>query len=144
MWATIWWLAAVFVLVLVAGAVRLSRRGAGWFPRSLVLLTGAAMLFFAIWNPDARVAESQLVVRGVDRLDHRYLGDLGAEAVPALDRLPEPHRSCVLREVVAGNGLSHPDPWNGWNLAREQARDVLERRPLRPAVTPEGVACPDR
>nr|WP_240809290.1 DUF4153 domain-containing protein [Microbispora catharanthi] len=128
--ATIWWLGAVFVLVLAAGAVRLSGGGTSWFFRTLVLLTGVSLLAFAVWDPDARVAETQLTVRGVERLDHGYLSELGAEAVPILDRLPEPDRSCVLSDVVAVNDLSTPDPWNGWNLARARAREVLERRPV--------------
>ncbi|MEU7890028.1 DUF4153 domain-containing protein [Microbispora bryophytorum] len=128
--ATIWWLAAVFVLVLAAGAVRLSGGGTSWFFRALVLLTGVSLLAFAVWDPDARVAETQLTVRGVERLDHGYLSELGAEAVPILDRLPEPDRSCVLSDVVAVNDLWRPDPWNGWNLARARAREVLERRPV--------------
>ncbi|MBB5961959.1 DUF4153 domain-containing protein [Planomonospora venezuelensis] len=126
--AAIWWLGGIFALVLVAGGVRLTRRTAGWLPRSVVVMTGAGLLAFAVWNPDLRVAESQLSVRGVDRLDQAYLGDLGAEAVPALDRLPEPTRSCVLREVVQANRLDRPDPWNGWNLARQQARELLAGR----------------
>ncbi|WP_084517799.1 DUF4153 domain-containing protein [Microtetraspora niveoalba] len=137
--ATLWWLAAVFVLVLVAGAVRLARHGTAWFSRTLVLVTGLSLLAFAVGNPEARVAETQLSVRGVTRLDHAYLAGLAAEAVPVLDRLPEPLRSCVLRDVVAENRLDRPDPWNGWNLAREQARDVLRRHPVR-----ADVECPDR
>ncbi|WP_169952129.1 DUF4153 domain-containing protein [Microbispora sp. H11081] len=128
--ATIWWLGAVFVLVLVAGAMRLFGGVTAWFSRGIVLLTGVSLLVFAVWDPDARVAETQLTVRGVERLDHGYLSELGAEAVPILDRLPEPDRSCVLREVVAVNGLYEPDPWNGWNLARARARELLERKPL--------------
>ncbi|KAA9381438.1 DUF4173 domain-containing protein [Microbispora cellulosiformans] len=130
--ATIWWLGAVFVLVLAAGAVRLTGGGAGWFFRGLVLLTGVSLLAFAVWDPDARVAETQLTIRGVERLDHGYLGDLGAEAVPILDRLPEPDRSCVLRDVVAANRLDRPDSWNDWNLARARARQVLAKRPALP------------
>ncbi|MGI5486223.1 DUF4153 domain-containing protein [Microtetraspora malaysiensis] len=129
--ATLWWLAAVFVLVLAAGAVRLARHRTAWFSRTFVLVTGLSLLAFAGWNPEARVAETQLSVRGVHRLDHDYLAGLGSEAVPALDRLPEPVRSCVLRDVVAANRLDRPDPWNGWNLARERARDVLRRHPVR-------------
>ncbi|WP_433223305.1 DUF4153 domain-containing protein [Microtetraspora malaysiensis] len=136
--ATLWWLAAVFVLVLAAGAVRLARHGTAWFSRTFVLVTGLSLLAFAGWNPEARVAETQLSVRGVHRLDHDYLAGLGAEAVPALDRLPEPVRSCVLRDVVAANRLDRPDPWNGWNLARERARDVLRRHPVR-----ADAECPD-
>ncbi|GLW24978.1 hypothetical protein Mame01_50200 [Microbispora amethystogenes] len=128
--ATIWWLGAVFVLVSAAGAVRLAGRGAGWFFRGLVLLTGVSLLAFAVSDPDARVAETQLTIRGVERLDHGYLGDLGAEAVPILDGLPEPDRSCVLRDVVAVNRLDRPDSWNDWNLARARAREVLAKRPV--------------
>ncbi|MER5426935.1 DUF4153 domain-containing protein [Streptosporangium roseum] len=134
--AAIWWLGGIFALVLVAGAARLTRRGnAGWFPRTLVAMTGAALLAFAVWNPDLRVAETQLAVRTLAQIDQDYLGSLGAEAVPALDRLPEPARSCVLRDVVQANGLYSPDPWNGWNLAREQARELLSRRPVLANVT---------
>ncbi|WP_245878653.1 DUF4153 domain-containing protein [Streptosporangium subroseum] len=137
--ATIWWLGGIFVLVLIAGAVRLVRRGhAGWLPRAVVVMTSVALLAFAVWNPDLRVAETQIAIRGVDRIDLDYLGDLGAEAVPALDRLPEPSRSCVLAAVVRANELDRPDPWNGWNLARRQAREVLERRPvLKPVSCPQ-------
>lgn len=128
--ATVWWLGAVFALVLLAGAVRLAGRGSGWLPRTIVLVTGLALGTFAMVNPDLRVAETQVAVRGVERMDSDYMGDLGAEAVPALDRLPEPQRSCVLADVVARNGLDVPDAWNGWNLARSAARDVLAARPV--------------
>ncbi|PZG07766.1 DUF4153 domain-containing protein, partial [Nonomuraea aridisoli] len=129
--ATVWWLGALFALVLVAGAARLTGRGSGWLPRTVVLVTGLGLGAFAIVNPDLQVAQSQVDVRGVTKLDSDYLGDLGAEAVPALDRLPEPQRSCVLADVVAANGLARPDPWNGWNLARSQARDLLAKHPIR-------------
>ncbi|WP_053175591.1 DUF4153 domain-containing protein [Nonomuraea sp. SBT364] len=128
--ATVWWLGAVFALVLLAGAVRLAGRGAGWLPRTIVLVTAVGLGVFGVVNPDLRVAESQAVVRGVQNLDADYLGDLGAEAVPALDRLPEPQRSCVLADVVEANGLDEPDPWNGWNLARSRARALLAERPV--------------
>ncbi|MFG1942162.1 DUF4153 domain-containing protein [Nonomuraea sp. NPDC048826] len=128
--ATVYWLGAMFALVLLAGAGRLAGRGSGWLPRTAVLVTGLALGAFAVVNPDLRVAESQVVVRGVQKLDSDYLGDLGAEAVPALDRLPEPLRSCVLADVVKANGLDRPDPWNGWNLARTEARALLAERPI--------------
>ncbi|GAA1021387.1 hypothetical protein Aple_060400 [Acrocarpospora pleiomorpha] len=135
---TIWWLAAVFVLVLAAGAVRLNRRSTTWLPRTFVLLTGVTLLIFALWNPDARIVETQHAVRGIDRLDHHYLSSLGVEAVPALDRLPEPIRSCVLDRIVRGHALDRPDPWNGWNWARTQARTTLAAHPVLP--NPQ---CPD-
>ncbi|GAA1509956.1 hypothetical protein GCM10009677_48550 [Sphaerisporangium rubeum] len=128
--AAIWWLAAVFVVVIAAGVARLTDARVTWLPRMLVLLTGVTVFTFAVWNPEARVAETQMAVRGVSLLDQDYLGDLGPEAVPVLDRLPEPARSCVLRDVVSVNRLDHPDPWNAWNLARVRAREVLERHPV--------------
>ncbi|HEX4817488.1 MAG TPA: DUF4153 domain-containing protein [Nonomuraea sp.] len=128
--AAVWWLGAVFALVLLAGAARLAGRGAGWLPRTIVLITGLGLGAFAVVNPDLRVAYTQVEVRGVTKMDSDYLGDLGAEAVPALDRLPEPQRSCVLADVVEANGLDRPDPWNGWNLARAEARDLLAARPV--------------
>ncbi|MFG1703701.1 DUF4153 domain-containing protein [Nonomuraea sp. M3C6] len=138
--ATVWWLGAVFALVLLAGAVRLAGRGSGWLPRTIVLVTGLGLGAFAIVNPDLRVAYTQVEVRGVTKMDSDYLGDLGAEAVPALDRLPEPQRSCVLADVVAANGLDRPDPWNGWNLARSQARDLLAERPIDKSAQCGGVS----
>ncbi|MGW5680348.1 DUF4153 domain-containing protein [Nonomuraea sp. NPDC003754] len=132
--ATIWWLGAVFAVVLVAGGVRLAGGRSAWLPRTIVMITGIGVLAFAVWNPDLRVAETQVEVRGVERIDQDYVGDLGAEAVPALDRLPEPLRSCVLADVVRVNGLAEPDPWNGWNLARAEARDLLARHPVLPAT----------
>ncbi|MFI9553785.1 DUF4153 domain-containing protein [Nonomuraea endophytica] len=128
--ATVWWLGVVFALVLLAGAVRLAGRGSGWLPRTIVLVTALGLGTFAMVNPDLRVAETQVAVRGVAQMDSDYLGDLGAEAVPALVRLPEPQRSCVLFNVVKANGLDRPDPWNGWNLARSQARELLARQPV--------------
>ncbi|MFI6900477.1 DUF4153 domain-containing protein [Nonomuraea sp. NPDC050394] len=128
--ATVWWLGLVFALVLLAGAARLAGRGSGWLPRTIVLVTALGLGAFAMANPDLRVAETQVAVRGVAQMDSDYLGDLGAEAVPALVRLPEPQRSCVLFNVVKANGLDRPDPWNGWNLARSQARELLARQPV--------------
>ncbi|MFB4278834.1 DUF4153 domain-containing protein [Nonomuraea sp. MTCD27] len=128
--AAVWWLGALFALVLLAGAARFTGRGSGWLPRTIVLVTGLGLGAFAIVNPDLQVAQTQVEVRGPAKMDSDYLGDLGAEAVPALDRLPEPQRSCVLAAVVEANGLDRPDSWNGWNLARSQARDLLAKRPV--------------
>ncbi|WP_405144988.1 DUF4173 domain-containing protein [Sphaerisporangium sp. NBC_01403] len=129
--ATIWWLGAVFALVLVAGGIRLSGRRIGWLPRATVLLTGLSLVVFAAWNPDLRVAETQLHKRGVERLDVDYLSDLGAEAVPVVAGLPEPARSCLLSKMAVVDGLGESESWNGWNLAREHARDLLRAYPMR-------------
>ncbi|RBQ18427.1 histidine kinase [Spongiactinospora rosea] len=132
--ATIVWLAAVFVLVVVTGAVRLARRGRGGpLPRALVALTGAGLVAFAVWNPDHQVAATQIEVRQtIGRLDVDYLNELGPEAVPALDRLPEPMRTCVLQDIAKAAGLYDPATWQSWNLARQRAREVIVARPLLP------------
>lgn len=125
------WLGVLVGLVLVAG-VRLRAR---WLARAVVATAAAALLALAAVDPDGFVA-----ARNVDRytssgrVDVAYLQGLSADAVPAIDRLPEPLRSCVL------SGMTLPDPGDGlagWNLARSRARSLLERRPALPVG-----ACP--
>ncbi|NUT45477.1 MAG: DUF4173 domain-containing protein, partial [Thermoactinospora sp.] len=122
--AAIYGLAILFVLILIAGAVRLAGRGSGWLPRTVVLVAGLGLFAFALVNPDYQVAVSQV---DRQRMDASYLRDLGAEAAPALDRAPEPQRSCLLRSVGAIDG---PDDWRSWNLARSRARDLIAAKGL--------------
>ena len=61
--AVILWLGAVFALLLIAGAAR--RRG--WLPRATVALTAAAMLAFAVSDPDRRIADGEPEARGARR-----------------------------------------------------------------------------
>jgi len=85
--AAIWWLAALFALILVAGAARRTR----WLPRGVVALSATGIVVFAASNPDGRIA-----ARNVDRyertgrIDVSVLRDLSPDAAPALRRLPEP------------------------------------------------------
>ncbi|HEY8456723.1 MAG TPA: DUF4173 domain-containing protein [Actinopolymorphaceae bacterium] len=124
--ATIWWLAAIFALVLVAGAIRTFAGAAPtWLPRSVVVVTAAGLLAFGAWNPDLRIAQTHIAARQAEGLDVVYLRSLSADAVPALVELPEPIRRCVLHYVVVGSGLDKPEPWNGWNLSRSSARRHL-------------------
>ena len=63
-------------------------------------------------------------VRGSEplTLDDRYLARFSADVVPVVsDRLQEPLRSCVLRQVLHSDT---PDGWPAWNLSRSAARDV--------------------
>ncbi|MBW3639234.1 MAG: DUF4173 domain-containing protein, partial [Actinobacteria bacterium] len=121
------WLAVVLLLVLAAGA----RPRADWLPRAVVLSAAGGLLLFAAGDPDARIAE-----RNVERfaatgeLDLGYLAGLSADAVPALQRLPEPERSCVLRAI----GPPPPDGWTAVNRSRVRAREAF-------AAFPPG-ACP--
>lgn len=85
--AAIWWLAALFALVLVAGAAKRTR----WLPRGVVALSATGIVVFAASNPDGRIA-----ARNIDRyertgrIDVSVLSHLSADAAPALKHLPEP------------------------------------------------------
>lgn len=119
--AAIAWLAAVLVLVLAAGSCRRAR----WLPSAVVLSVAVGLLVFAAGDPDARIAQ-----RNVERfaatgdLDVGYLAGLSADAVPALQQLPEPQRSCVVDAL-----RPEPEPWFAVNLARTRAREVLRELP---------------
>ncbi|MEU5877195.1 DUF4173 domain-containing protein [Spirillospora sp. NPDC047279] len=119
------WLGLVIVLVAAAGL----KLKASWLPRA-VAASGAAGLFaLAAINPDAFIAE-----RNVDRfeqtgkIDVYYLGGLSADAVPALDRLPEPQRSCALDRIAAQ--LRKDRSAGAANLGRHRASEILESRPV--------------
>ncbi|MEU5933024.1 DUF4173 domain-containing protein [Micromonospora sp. NPDC047187] len=123
------WLGLLFILVGVA-VVRLR---AEWLPRLVVGTAALALLGLALLNPDRLIAE-----RNVDRyletrrLDVGYLSGLSADAVPALDRLPEPMRSCALGEIAAE--LPRDGFWAA-NLGRERARRVLDTTRVSAGVT---------
>jgi len=61
------------------------------------------------------------------------LAELSADAVPELDRLPEPLRSCALAPVAQRLADSADSGWAGANAARSAARRLLAERPVRPA-----------
>ena len=95
--ATLLWLGALLALALAALAVDRPRP----LPRASLLVTALALLGFALWNPDLRIAERNLQREAVDRA---YLRTLSADAAPALP--PD------LRRPVGHDG------WGGFNLAR--------------------------
>lgn len=120
------WLGVLLVLIVVLGPVR---RAARHLPRIAAL--GGAVLLLALGaaSPDAliaRVAVAQYRAEGV--VDVRDLEGLSAGAVPWLDRLPEPERSCLLRPIAAE--LARGEAWFETNAARKAARDVLTLRPV--------------
>ncbi|MGH3388130.1 MAG: DUF4173 domain-containing protein, partial [Actinomadura sp.] len=124
------WMGVVIVLIAIAG-IRLK---AAWLPRAIATSGAAGLLALGLLNPDGFIA-----ARNVDQVhltgetDLAYLSRLSADAIPALDRLPEPQRSCTLRRL-AGT-LRDDDPWTGRNLSRERARDLLQRHPVQPSLT---------
>jgi hypothetical protein len=126
--ATILWMAAIFVLVLVAGV----RMRAAWLPRTIVAVTAAALVVFAAMNPDRVIAE-----RNVERfvatgsIDLAYLSALSADAIPALAELPPDLARCALwphAQLDDGSVL-------GWNYGRRVAASFVgPRQPAAPAI----------
>ncbi|MFF0742333.1 DUF4153 domain-containing protein [Streptomyces sp. NPDC004111] len=121
------WLGVVIVLIMAAGVF-----GARWLPRAVAGSAAAAVLAFGLASPDALVAE-----RNVARFKHQqvidveYFRGLSADAVPALDTLPEPQRTCALRGIMSGLEES---PWYATSLGQQRALDIVENRPLDPSV----------
>jgi hypothetical protein len=118
------WLGAVFVLILVAG-IRLNGR---WLPRAVICSAAIAILVLAWMNPDAYIAR-QNVARydTTGRVDVQYLASLSSDAVPALQELPEPFRSCVL---LQSQRQLEPQPWYEFNLGRLRAERSLRAHPV--------------
>lgn len=114
-------LAVVLVLVLVAGV----RWRGGWLPRAVVQVVAVAMLGLALVNPDALIVRYNAAAERdatLDvALDVRYLQGLSADAVPEIDRLDEPLRSCVLQNVT----VAAPQGMADWNLGRDRAARVV-------------------
>jgi hypothetical protein len=113
------WFGAVFVLVL-ASLVKLR---SAWLPRAAIGTAAAALLVLAVLDPERLIAGANLDRAAAGKpLDHHYLAGFSADVVPVVSaRLPEPLRTCVLRQILAGDT---PDGWPAWNLSRSNARDV--------------------
>jgi len=129
--AVVLWLGAILALVLAAGARRAVARAA---PRIAVGVTLAGALAFSLADPDRRIAEravERFEERG--RIDPAYMSRLSADALPALERLPEgPERREILDGVRSelrrrdtrdgARVLREPDGLAGLNLSRRRAR----------------------
>jgi hypothetical protein len=125
--ATIWWLAVVFVLLLLAGAARRTRS----LPRAVVLLTGVAVVATGYLQPDALIARRNVersAAHGTTDVD--YLAGLSADAVPALLALPSGVRGCALeRQAARLAAIDEADERMSWNLSRARAVAALEVLP---------------
>ena len=120
------WLGLVVALVLVAGGTLRGR----WLPRAALAAGATVLLVLAMLNPDAYVARHNVDrFEQTGRLDWLYLRQLSADAVPALDRLPEPYRSCTLTGIAP---VPDGDPL-AWNLGRARAAEILRTRPVEVA-----------
>ncbi|RKT10856.1 uncharacterized protein DUF4173 [Streptomyces sp. 1114.5] len=126
------WLGVVFLLLITAGLTRRT----GWLPRVVVLSGMLTVAVYGLMGPDAIVAE-QNVSRYEQALrtdphgaaiDLRNVRDLSADAVPALDRLPEPQRSCAL-ELIGQDLGAEANPWYATGASVARARKILAERP---------------
>jgi signal transduction histidine kinase len=116
------WLGVLVVLVIVAGVVG-SRR---WLVPVAVRLGAAGLLGLALVNPDLYIAQHNIARADAPvAIDWQYLGELSADAYPALVRFPDEQFACTTRSSVE---LSHDD-WLAWNLSRQHARDLMADRP---------------
>ena len=89
-----------------------------------MILTAAGLIAFSLANPDGRIAERNIDRwEATGRLDHVYLANLSADAVPALVELPLPERRWAT--MVLRDKLGPSDPWSSANLSRTRARRML-------------------
>ncbi|MFD8935025.1 DUF4153 domain-containing protein [Streptomyces sp. NPDC059578] len=125
------WLGLVIVLIMAAGVW-----GVRWLPRAVAASAALGVLLFGAVSPDALIAE-----RSVQRheetgqLDLDYVRDLSADAVPALDALPEPLRSCALRSIDEELRRHADEPWYATSLGEARARTLLNDRPVQATWT---------
>jgi len=118
------WLAVV--LILCAGAWALRRTE--FVARGVVLAAGAGLLVLNLAGPDALAAAANVDrFARTGKVDTGYLSRLSDDAVPALDRLPEPQRRRVL-----GDRSAQTDPWFAASVSRLRAAAILEMI-VRPA-----------
>ncbi|MFF4165139.1 DUF4153 domain-containing protein [Streptomyces sp. NPDC001741] len=119
------WLGVVLVLILAAGVF-----GARMLPRAVAVSAAAGVLAFGLVSPDGQIAEQNVQRYRSDRtIDIQYLKGLSADAVPALNELPEPLRSCALKNFQRDFAVEDA-PWYSSSWGETRARDILEKNPL--------------
>ncbi|WP_329206723.1 DUF4173 domain-containing protein [Streptomyces sp. NBC_00683] len=117
------WLGVVLVLILAAGVF-----GARLLPRAVAVSAAVGVLAFGLLSPDGLIAEQNVQRHDKGKtIDIDYLGGLSADAVPALDKLPEPLRSCSLVRIQR-DLVTSDTPWYASSWGEARARDILEER----------------
>ncbi|WP_354394668.1 DUF4153 domain-containing protein [Streptomyces atratus] len=124
------WLGVVLILIMAAGVF-----GAKLLPRAVAASAAVGVLVFGLVSPDGLIAEQNVQrYRNDHAIDIDYLRGLSADAVPALDTLPEPLRSCALGEIQRTLRVSDA-PWYATSWGEARARDILENRSANALVT---------
>ncbi|MEU3794077.1 DUF4173 domain-containing protein [Streptomyces fructofermentans] len=121
------WFGLVIVLIMAAGVW-----GARWLPRAVMASAVAGVLAFGFASPDAMIAERNVqLYERTGTFDLDYARELSADAVPALDGLEEPLRSCALKTVA--QELEDDDkPWYATSWGEAHARTVLDGKGVSP------------
>ncbi|MBT2450343.1 DUF4173 domain-containing protein [Streptomyces sp. ISL-43] len=123
------WLGLVIVLIMAAGVFGARAR---WLPRAVAGSAVAAVLAFGLMSPDGMIAEGNVTRYERDgKIDLAYFQSLSADAVPGLDRLPEPRRSCALRGINNDLARAGDVPWYAMSLGERRARQILRERPVK-------------
>lgn len=132
------WLGFVIVLIMAAGALGARRARLPLpLPRAVAVSAAAGVLAFGLLSPDALVAERNVQrYEETGKIDVGYLDGLSADAVPALDRLPEPLRSCALRDIASDLDAAET-PWYALSRGEARAQSILAKR----GVSLQGYAC---
>ncbi|WUD72764.1 DUF4173 domain-containing protein [Streptomyces sp. NBC_00510] len=119
------WLGLLIVLVMAAGVF-----GARWLPRAVAVSAAASVLAFGLVSPDALIADQQVSrYESTGKIDLEYLRHLSADAVPELDQLPEPQRSCALEKIVEHLYEDGTEAWFTTSLGEVRARSLLDGHP---------------
>jgi hypothetical protein len=122
--------------------VLIFRNRSRWLPHAIAMAALGVLVAVNVAGPQATVTDRNLerslvpsVVPeyGEATLDTPYLVSLGADAIPALvaalPGLPADAQARLrpaLRDAWNEYVRGPRDSWQGWNLARERARDALE------------------
>ncbi len=117
------WLGVVLVLITVFTVL-----GPRLLPRAVAASAAAAVPALGLVSPDGLIADQNVQRYRADRtIDLDCLQGLSADAVPALDTLPEPLRSCALWNIE--DALRSSDtPWYAMSLGEVRAREILRER----------------
>ncbi|MFJ9388795.1 DUF4153 domain-containing protein [Nocardioides sp. NPDC101246] len=128
------WLGLLVIAGLVAAVTGKAIGGGLWLGRFALVSGAVALLGIAAINPDAWIAEHNVSrYEETGKIDTDFLAELSDDAVPALKKLPEDLRSCVL-----GTNDREGD-WLEWNLGRERADGLT---PVYPGTADATVVCP--
>lgn len=118
--AVLLWLAAIFCVVLAAGAHPAVARRA---PRVALVVSLVAIVGFSLSNPDGRVAASAVArAEAGATVDREYLRGLSADALPALRRLPSVGGEAEAPWRTVEQRLARTDGLAGLNWSRARGR----------------------